>query len=122
MDQHGLMQVRQAGGDGAPVSAAADYKYPHGAVMTMSVKEMSSEEETTAYFNDLAQKLGKKQQIEIAQGAFITNDGSVVVRKDYKVLLVDISKLPATFGVPEDTRSNAAINTAYTVMNCWTGA
>ena len=47
-------------------------------------------------------------------------DGSVVVRKDYKVLLVDITKLPAKFGVPSATRGDVAINVAETIMWCWT--
>jgi hypothetical protein len=102
---------------------SCDYVYPHGAVMRLSVKEMSSPEETTAYFDSLASKLGKvKDQAGIGQGAFTTKNGDLVVRKDYKVLLVDVSKLPASFGVPADTRENVAINTGVTIMGCWTGA
>jgi hypothetical protein len=102
---------------------ACDYNYPNGATMHMAVKEMSSTEETTAYYAELAQQLGKKQDLEgLGQGAFATNNGSVVVRKDYKVLTVDVSKLPAQFGDPPDTRANDAINVAYTIMGCWTGA
>jgi hypothetical protein len=102
---------------------ACDYVYPNGAVMRLSVKEMSSADETTAYFDSLAQKLGKvKDSPAVGQGAFTTKNGSFVVRKDYKVLLVDVSKLPAQFGVPPDTRENVAINTGVTIMGCWTGA
>ena len=102
---------------------SCDYVYPNGAVMRLSVKEMSSPDETTAYFDSLAQKLGKaKDQPGLGQGAFTTKNGDLVVRKDYKVLTVEIADLPAQFGNPPDTRSNDAINTAYTVMNCWTGA
>jgi hypothetical protein len=102
---------------------SCDYVYPHGAVMNLSVKEMSSPEETTAYFNELAQKLGKvRDQYSIGQGAFTTKNGDLVVRKDYKVLLVDVSKLPASFGVPPDTRANVAQNVGGAIMSCWTGA
>jgi len=101
---------------------ACNYQYPNG-VMRMSVKELSNADETTAYYNSLATKLGKTQDLEsLGQGAFSTKNGSVVVRKDYKVLLVDTSGLPVQFGVPPDTRNNNAINVAYTIMGCWTGA
>ena len=102
---------------------SCDYVYPHGAVMKLSVKEMSSPEETTAYYNQLAQQLHKvKDQYSIGQGAFTTQNGDLVVRKDYKVLLVDVSKLPASFGVPADTREHVAVNVGGSIMNCWTGA
>ena len=94
-----------------------------GVKMTLSVKEMSNADETTGYFNSLAGKLGKKQELQgLGQGAFLTNDGSVVTRKDYKVLLVDTTKLPARFGVPPSTRGDIAINVSATIMNCWVGA
>jgi len=102
---------------------SCDYVYPDGSKMTLSVKEMSNPAETTAYFDSRAQKLGKVQELQgLAQGAFTTKDGSVVTRKDYKVMTVDVSHLPAKFGVPPDTRTNNAINAAFTIMNCWTGA
>ena len=46
----------------------------------------------------------------------------MVVRKDYKILLIDVTKLPAKFGVPSDVRGNVAINVAEAIMGCWTGA
>ncbi len=102
---------------------SCDYNYPNGAKMTLSVKEMSSPEETTAYYDSLAQKLGKSGDLQgLGQGAFSTPNGGVVTRKDYKVMTVDVSHLPANFGSPPDTRGNDAINVAFTVMGCWTGA
>jgi len=104
---------------------SCNYVYPNGAVMRLSVKELSSPEETTAYYDSLAQKLDKvkdQDALGIGQGAFTTKDGSLVTRKDYKVLTVDVSKLPASFGVPPDTRENVAINVGVTIMGCWTGA
>ncbi len=98
------------------------YHYPAGAAMTLSVKEVSNADETTAYFNSLATKLHKTRTLVISQGAFQVQDGSVVVRKDYKVLLVDITKLPASFGVPPASRGDVAINVAETIMSCWSGA
>jgi hypothetical protein len=104
---------------------SCDYVYPNGAVMRLSVKEMSSTEETTAYFDHLAQTLGKaanQPQLGLGQGGFVTKNGSLVVRKDYKVLLVDVSKLPQQFGVPSDPRWKVAVNTGVAIMGCWTGA
>jgi hypothetical protein len=98
------------------------YVYPGGAVMTLSVKEVSNADETTAYFNSLATKLHKTKDITVGQGGFQVQNGSVVVRKDFKVLLVDITKLPARFGVPPASRGDVAINVAETIMSCWTGA
>src|SRR5206468_12406574 len=66
-----------------------------------------SKASTDAYFDEVAQKLGKSEKINgLGQGAYTTSDKSAVVRKDYKVLLVDISKLPAQFGSPPDSREN----------------
>jgi hypothetical protein len=102
---------------------SCDYVYPGGATMRLSVKEVSSPEETTAYFDSLAAKLGKTKEIPgLGQGAYQVRDGSVVVRKDYKVLLIDVTKLPAEFGVPSDSRGDVAINVGVTIMGCWTGA
>jgi hypothetical protein len=98
------------------------YVYPNGAVMRLSVKELSSDAETTAYFDSLAQKLGKAKDRPEVGKAFTTRNGSLVVRKDYKVLLVDVSKLPASFGVPADPREDVAVNVGVTIMGCWTGA
>jgi hypothetical protein len=102
---------------------SCDYVYPGGVKIGLSVKELSSEEETTQYFDSLATKLGKKQDVKsLGQGAFQTEDGSVVVRKDYKVLTIDVSKLPGQFGVPPATRGDVAINVGAAIMGCWTGA
>lgn len=102
---------------------SCDYDYPGGVKMTLSVKEVSNVDETTNYFDSLAAKLGKTREIpSLGEGAFQVTDGSVVVRKDFKILLVDVTKLPAEFGVPSDTRGDVAINVAETIMGCWVGA
>jgi len=98
------------------------YKYK-GGELTLSVKELTDKAATDEYFDSLATELGKTQNINgLGQGAFTTNDKSAVVRKDYKVLLVDISGLPKQFGSPPDSRDNIALNVAATIMGCWTGA
>jgi hypothetical protein len=99
------------------------YNYPGGARMTLSVKELANVEETTAYFDSLATKLGKtKSNLGIGEDSFQVRGGSAVVRKDFKVLLVDVTKLPAQFGVPTESPGDAAINTAQAIMGCWIGA
>jgi hypothetical protein len=97
------------------------YNYAHGSI-TLSVKEVSSAAETTAYFNSLAKKYGKKQNINgLAQGAFIALNDDVVVRKDYKILLVDVHGISANFE-PAMPRVEVAENIASVIMSCWTGA
>jgi hypothetical protein len=98
------------------------YVYANGS-MTLSVKELSNTAETDAYFASLAEKLHKTRTIQsLGQGAFTTNNESAVVRKDYKVLTVDVAGLPAQFGKPPDPKGNVALNVAATIMSCWTGA
>jgi hypothetical protein len=98
------------------------YTY-HNAVMVLSVKELSSKTQTDAYFTSIAHRLGQSQRPSpIARGAFFTTKNrSAVVRKDYKVLLVDITGLPAQFGAPPQTRADIAIKVAATILDCWTG-
>lgn len=98
------------------------YTY-HKAVIALSVKELSSKTETDRYFTSLAHRLGQTQRFwTLGQGGFTTKNRSVVVRKDYKVLLVDISGLPAQFGKPPYNRGDIALSVAETIMACWTGA
>jgi hypothetical protein len=99
------------------------YTY-NNAVMMLSVKELSNKTETDGYFTSLAHRLGQTQRPQaLDRGAFFTTKNlSVVVRKDYKVLLVDISGLPAQFGAPPYSRADIAIKVAATIMDCWTGA
>ncbi|MGO8871251.1 MAG: hypothetical protein ACLQPH_07575 [Acidimicrobiales bacterium] len=96
------------------------YEFPQGQ-MTVSVKELSSEAQTTAFFDEQEHHYGKRQDLYgLGQGAFLTNDGSVVARKDYKFLIVDTSGLPSSFsagsgsGTPAETVSTV-------IMGCWAG-
>lgn len=98
------------------------YVYTNGEI-ALSVKELANQTATDAYFASLRRLLGERQPwANLGQAAFVTPNGSIVVRKDYKVLFVDISRLPARFGAPPTPRSNAALNVATTIMGCWTGA
>jgi len=98
------------------------YVYPNGS-FTMSVKELDNRAQTTAYFNALGALYGRRpERIGIGQGAFVTTNGNVVVRKDYKVLYVDTSQLPAAFGQPSQDPADSALSVAATIMSCWSGA
>jgi hypothetical protein len=98
------------------------YVYTSGEI-ALSVKELPNQTATDAYFASLQRFLGERQPwANLGQAAFVTPNGSMVVRKDNKVLFVDISRLPARFGSPPSQRSNAALNVAITIMGCWTGA
>ena len=100
---------------------ACNYDYSNGA-FAMSVKELSSWPETYAYFKSLGVQLGDKSPLSnLGQGAFTTGDGSVVVRKDWKVLLVNIAALPKRFGKPETSRADIAYTVADIILGCWAG-
>jgi hypothetical protein len=45
----------------------------------------------------------------------------MVVRKDWKVLNVDISGLPAQFGNPATSRGDVAVTVADLILACWSG-
>lgn len=101
---------------------SCDYRYT-GGVLHLSVKQLDGEVATKQYAAALATRLGKREALQgLGQDAFTTTNGSVVVTKDNKVLLVDIHDLPAQFGKPLDTRANAGITVAATIMGCWTEA
>ncbi len=101
---------------------SCQYVYPQGR-LTLTVKELNSAAETTRYFDGLAQQLGRRpDRIAIGQGAFLTTNGSMVVRKDWKVLDVDVSQLPPSFGQPPQSPSDVAVSVAATILSCWSGA
>ena len=58
--------------------------------------------------------------IGLGQGAWVLKNSDVVVRKDYKVLLVNVEGIPAQFS-PLMKSSDAAINIASVIMGCWKG-
>ena len=95
--------------------------YP-SAHIDLSVKELSSWTQTYGYFDTLKSRLGTTGAINgLGQGAFQAPDGSVVVRKDWKVLLVDPAGLPAQFGVPPTSSADVAVTVADVILGCWAG-
>ena len=94
--------------------------YPNGKIV-LSVKEMSSANETTAYYNGIIKQYGTIQPLTgLGQGAWVLKNDDVVVRKDYKVLLVNVEGIPKQFQ-PLLTSSDVAINVAVSIMGCWSG-
>jgi hypothetical protein len=101
---------------------ACTYSYPEGAI-GLSVKELPDGPATDAWFDGLASRLGRRTDpLGLGQGSFVTANESVVVRKDNRVLLVDVHGLPAEFGHPPIRRLDVAEVVAETIMRCWTGA
>jgi hypothetical protein len=97
---------------------SCDYRFKLG-TMVLSVKELSSWSQTLGYFRSLGTRLGRKQPLYgLGQGAFVTRDGSVVVRKDWKVLLVDTSGLP---GETSSSTGDIPLAVAAAIMECWHG-
>src|SRR5260221_11770269 len=89
--------------------------------MVLSVKELANKADTDDYFASLMQQLGVSRTVPIGPRAFVARNGSVVVQKDYKVLLVHVAQLPQRFGEPLDTRPRIALNVATTLIRCWSG-
>jgi hypothetical protein len=97
------------------------YQYSDGA-FDLSVKELSNWSQTYSYFDSLARQLGNTGALgNLGQGAFTTSNGSVVVRKDWKVLLVNIAPLPAQFGLPPTSKGDVAYTVADIILACWAG-
>jgi len=96
------------------------YLYPDGS-FTLSVKELPTIPDTVSYFAALKAKFTVKDPLALGQDGFSATDGTSVVRKDNKVLQVDVTKLSDQFGVPPFTRANASLVIASTLLGCWTG-
>ncbi len=97
------------------------YLYTDGS-MTVSVKELPTLAATLAYVQGLRVALGDVGSIvNVGQQGFSTTDGSAVTRKDNKVLLVDVKRLPASFGVPATTRDEVALTVTDIILQCWRG-
>jgi hypothetical protein len=98
------------------------YHYPQGSVV-LSVKELSSRSQTQRYVDALASSLGATTPLDgIGQHAFEVRNGSVVVQKDYKVLLVNTTGIHAPFTSGATGNINVAQTVASVIMACWSGS
>ena len=97
------------------------YVYPDGS-FTLSVKELDSRGAHGRLLQRARALDGRQAGLALAAGAFVTTNGSVVARKDWKVLFVDVSHLPPSFGNPPQDQKDTAISIAATILSCWSGA
>jgi predicted small lipoprotein YifL len=98
------------------------YTYPN-ATMVVSVKELPDDATTSAYYAAAQNSVPGRTTVEIlGQNGFAAPDGSISVRKDLKVLRVDVSALPDQFGMPAHTRADVAFAVAAIILGCWTGS
>jgi hypothetical protein len=101
---------------------SCDYVY-RDAVIGLSVKELSSAAETLAYFDRQGKRLGRDPgTFPMGDAWFVTRNHGIVVRKDYKVLHVEVSKVPDEFGGYSLTPELVAFNVGETIMGCWIDA
>lgn len=97
------------------------YHYPTGS-FTISVKQLRDRPSTITYFNDLGATLNRlPENVPLGDGAFLTPNGSAIVRKDNNVLQVDASQLPARFAKLQLVPANVASAVAMTILGCWKG-
>jgi hypothetical protein len=102
-------------------SYSCRYRYPDGEFV-LTVKELSSWPQALAYYAALGREQGRTPTVpRLGQGSFQTAIGSMVVRKDWKILTVDISGLPAQFGRPPTSRGDVAVTVADVILACWSG-
>lgn len=97
------------------------YTYPIGS-FEMSVKELADQAATDAYYT--ATRTDPVDQLALGglgQAAYAGPAGIIVVRKDFKVLRIDATGLPAQFGQPPMSRAEAARRIASDIMDCWNG-
>jgi hypothetical protein len=97
------------------------YVYPDGQLV-LSVKELADKAATDRDFSAQAQQLGRRRPLHhIGDDGFVASNDSVVIRKDNKVLSVDVTNLPQSFGNPPITREDVAFDVASVIMDCWIG-
>jgi hypothetical protein len=97
------------------------YTYPVGSV-EMSVKELADQAATDAYYTGTRTDPADQVALHgLGQAAYAGPDGIIVVRKDFKVLRIDATGLPAQFGQPPMSRAEAARRIASDIMTCWNG-
>jgi hypothetical protein len=97
---------------------ACTYQYPGGS-FALSVKELPTIEDTAGYFTSLKAQYPAGDQLGFGQEGFLTSDDISMVRKDNKVLVVDVSNLLVPFGTPPLSRRDASLAITATILGCW---
>ncbi len=97
------------------------YQYSSGS-FTVSVKQLPDRHSTVNYFTELGSSLSRlPDNVPMGDGAFLTPNGSMIVRKDNNVLQVDPSKMPARFTKLRLSPADVASSVAMTILGCWKG-
>jgi hypothetical protein len=96
------------------------YNFPTGS-FTLSVKELPTIDATVDYYNAEKAKHPQATLLDLGQEGFVAKDATGIVRKDNKVLVVDVDKVPAQFGQPPQPRSGISAAIASVILGCWTG-
>ena len=97
------------------------YRYRNG-TMVLYVQALPTLADTIAYMKSLGVAQGDVGAVpRTGQGSFTTTNGSVVSRKDNKVLVVDVARLPAQFGHPATSRHDVALTVTDIIFACWRG-
>ncbi len=95
------------------------YRYPDGS-FDLTVRDLPDPQATDALYAELATQRGHVRDLRLPGAtAFVATDGSVIMRKDTQVLTVDVTGLPARFGRPSVSRSDAALLITNAVLGCW---
>ncbi len=100
---------------------ACRYRYRDGAI-ALSVRRFPDTDAAARYAAGLRRRRGQRPEPpELGDGleAFMTNDGSVVVRKAREVLDVDVAALPQDFGEPPQPTNVVALAVATTIVGHW---
>ena len=86
------------------------------------MKELPDRPATDRYYQGLGVRLGDAGTLgTLGEGGFMTTNGSVVTRKDNKVLLVDVGRLPPKLGRWDLGPGAVARTVATAIIGCWTG-
>ncbi len=102
-------------------SYSCRYIYANGAI-SLSVERFATASAATAHTVQVVRQRGRRPeppQLGDGFNAFMTSDGSVVVRKDRDVLDVDVASLPDPFGNPPQATSVIARAVATTILGHW---
>jgi hypothetical protein len=100
---------------------ACTYEFRDGSI-GVSVTKLPSDAAARARFEAIARERGRRPEPPMLGEeleAFVTTNGSMIVRKDDQILDVDVAQLPPRFGRPPQARSVIALAVAVTTLGHW---
>ncbi len=102
-------------------SYACTYEFTDGRI-GVSVAKLASVADARARFEAIARERGRRPEPPMLGEeleAFVTTNGTIIVRKDNEILDVDVAHLPSQFGRPPQARSVIALAVAVTTIGHW---